>query len=440
MITDILDVLTHDELAQLDVLLKKNDSQPYQLIAYSRKGNSDKAWLIKKMTISESSYFKNLTLARDILYGLIKNTQSVQFADIMLVRRLYLRGLYQRSLELYHKLEKEYEVEQLWNALDILHHEAVRIYYTRCDIKMLRQINRKVEANIDRYAVYTKLDKELLLEMALLEKGEMTHKETSGFETRVAKLLPRALKLNHHVLIFNALRCNLEVYTRLNISVDKAQKTVADMVKLTTNKAYQLNPHTRKILFLNAVSFYSMFTTPVSPEKYVGEVFPLTGKFGQLDMHLLFAMVCYYGMQGDTAKFEEYYTQLQQYPLDSDAGYMKQTAACFKHYLHNDFKAFTNSRNSFYQAYDNRAYLDYDLMIRFLELLYMLRDKNFAIWGDKVSALEKFTRRNFTAQRFEIEKGLIRALRQAAQGKVPQQPKPVYRFHQWAYGQLSSLA
>ena len=73
MITDILSALNDTEQKQLNKLLSQHDSQPYQIIRHTMEGQADKAWLIKKLHISESSYFKNLTLARDVLFEVIKN-------------------------------------------------------------------------------------------------------------------------------------------------------------------------------------------------------------------------------------------------------------------------------------------------------------------------------------------------------------------------------
>jgi hypothetical protein len=436
MITDILHVLTDKEKKELAIQLKDQRTQPFQLIQFALQGKTDKDWVIKKMAISESSYFKNVTLARDVLYALIKSTKANQYDEIILIRRLYLRGLEQRALEVYHKLEKEYEAEQLWGPLDILHHEAVRIYYTKCNFKKLKAVNEKAARNIDRYAVYAKLDKQLLLEMTLLEKSEMSPRESALFETRIATLLKQARGLGHHVLIFNALRCSLELYSRFNISIKKAELVVAEMDKLANGPSAKMNAYTRMILFLNAVSFNTTFAVKTLPEKYLKDLFPLSGAYSQIDMQIIFNYLYYYFVTGNSAKFEIYYKQLLAYHAEVDMEYLKHTANCLRNYLQDDFAAFARCRNEFYNSYNNRAYLEYDLMIRYLELLVMLKERDLSVWEDRIEALGKFVRRNFTASRFEVEKVLIKALKNKSAGRPVKVTANLYRFHQWIETQL----
>ncbi|MFM9481537.1 hypothetical protein, partial [Streptomyces scabiei] len=78
------------------------------------------------------------------------------------------RGLDVQASKLRLKLEAEYESEGWWGVLNELHGLDMMVAYTKCDVPRMKQIKDKAIRNIDRLNSFVKVDREVIVQMAII--------------------------------------------------------------------------------------------------------------------------------------------------------------------------------------------------------------------------------------------------------------------------------
>ena len=124
--------------------------------------------------------------------------------------------------------------------------------------------------------------------------------------------------------------------------------------------------------------------------------------------------------------------------MDKSFQYKHAYLNCLMAYMNDDAKAFNQYLNEFYSGDTSREYDDYDLTLRYLDLIMLIREKNFSLATDKLEAAIKFARRNFTSYQIAIEKKHWDMLRACIQGKAAKTPTDnVYRLTTFIYDELT---
>ena len=127
-------------------------------------------------------------------------------------------------------------------------------------------------------------------------------------------------------------------------------------------------------------------------------------------------------------------------PTDKTFHYKIAFLHCLQAYLKNDIAAFNKHRNNFYADSKSRAYNDYDLTVRYLEIILLLRLGESPLADHKLLAAIKFVRRNFTASRIKLEREHWRMFNAAIHGKPGEsKQQPVFRLTAFISAELSDL-
>lgn len=419
MIDKLIASLTQEERATLIARCLKNDSQVHKLLnALLENPSTGKEELQIRYGIKSNTYFKSLNLAKEEIFEVIKLHMRNAYDDMLLANVLYRRGQEVLASKLRLKLVAEYERYGWWSVLQEIYSMEMMVAYSRCDIKELEKQKNKILKNQERINTYARIDKELIVQMAIIEKGDLNQKEFARFDKKLTALMGEALQLGHHIPIFNARHTSYVFYTKYLLDSDKAGKIIRDTPKFLKKFDKQIIPFTRAVAWLNSVSFMVDFTSRQSPEPYFQHIEKAIGNHGLLyDAQAVLIFCFYYFLQKNTTEFDRSLNRFMDLPTDKSFHYKITFLHCLQSYLRNDAKEFNKHKNLFCTDVKSRAYKDYDLIIRYLEIILQLRLNENNLAADKLEAAIKFTRRNFTESRIKLEKWHWQMFSAAISGK-----------------------
>ena len=304
------------------------------------------------------------------------------------------------------------------------------VAYSKCDIDAITKTKDRTLANLDRLIEYARVDKELILQMAIIEMGALKEEELKAYEKQIGKLFAQAVKVGHHIPIFNALHCYFMLYTKHMIDKDKAEKTVDDIGHFLEQYKENLIPFTQNVATLNRMGFYAAFDLDTDPAVFFRDVERAIGSHGLLyDAQAMMNFCSYHFLLKDKEQFEEYFEKLMQLHMDRSFGYQLAYIKALRAYLQDDSRAFYLHQNEFYQMDDSREYDEYNLILRYLEKMLLLKEGNYSLAQDKMDATVKFIRRNMSKSRIELEKTNLDIIRSRIK-KTALKPlsEPVYRL------------
>lgn len=439
MIQELILTLTSQEKETLRQKLAGGESSLSRFIqAVLDDPHLTKEQLQKQFKINENTYFKNLSLAKDEIYDVIKHHMKNSYDDLMLTNILFRRGLDVQASKLRLKLESEYDQRGWWSVLHELYNFDMLVAYAKCDIPRMKQIQASTMDNFERLSEFVAIDREVIVQMAIIEKGNLKEKDFDAYAAHMTSLLKQAKKVGHHIPVFNALHSLFVLYTKYKIDLKKAQAIISEMKVLVTVNKDKMIPYTSNVVWLNTMAFHAEFSTGEDPLTYLKQVESAIGMHGLLyDTEALIIFCSYYFSIGDSANFTKRLEQFKKMPTDKSFQYKLSYLSCLRAYLYDDARAFSQCLNDFYGHDSSREYNDHDLMLRYLELIILIREKNYSLAIGKLEATIKFARRNFTSYRVDIEKKKWDVLRSAIQGKTVKTPSNmVYRLTSFIHDEI----
>lgn len=421
--------------------VRSNPSQLNKFIeAHLHNADVSKQAVMKQFAISENTYFKNLSLAKDEIYNVIRQHLKNPYDDLLLPNVLYRRGLEVHASKHVLKLEEEYEKRGWWNVLTELYSFELMVAYAKCDIKRMQALEKKINFNAQRNAAFIAVDKEIVIAMAMIEKG-IAAKDYKATEAKTKKLLDKAENVGHPIPIFNALHCQYLLHSKYNINIRKAAETVKQIGKFLLRFKDNAIPMVSNVANLNIMTFYTTYNTTGNIEKVFADINNGIGKHGLLFDSLSYLnMSLYYFVSGNYKEFAHCYMRFMALPTDRSFIYKTSFLNALKAYAENDSDAFVKSIASFYSGDSNREYDDLELMLRYLEILLLLKDKNYALAKDKLDAATKFARRHFSPPYYKAQKDTLQKISLATKAKaLPQKDKALFHFADFVDAELRSL-
>ncbi|MFN8283809.1 MAG: hypothetical protein U0U67_11385 [Chitinophagales bacterium] len=432
MIKELIETLSAAEKSKLNNVVAASNNLPHKILElYIASIDIQQAQVEQKLNINSNSYFKNITLAKELIYEVIKEETITTYDDIFLVRTLIFRGLHVHANKLILKLEEKYLYEKWYGLLDVLYHESFRMAYNSCDVKELEKLNLKVKANLEKYHQYTLLDKQLLLDMARCEKHDIKPNEITPYLKHLEKLYKDCHTFEHHVLEFNALHCLYEVHVNYTNDHKKAFDVIAKMKVLVETNKEKMNERIYANMLTHVVFPYCIYEIEEQPEMYFDYLF---SNFKQINHHFIISEVLlhfsiYYFTRKDLKILIEMHNYMKEYAQEKSNQYKECFTACLIAYLEQNDKAFHQHKIRFYQTDESRDSLQCDLLLRYLEISALIHDNEYDIASDKIDAAEKFLKRNFSIGRVEENKLLFQVLRKKIKGKkFENEPLFAYRF------------
>lgn len=441
MIQELIQTLSSQERATLIQKAVESDSSLFKFIkAVIDDPAISKEQLQKRFGINENTYFKNLSLAKDEIYAVIKQHMVNSYDDLLLTNVLYRRGLDVPASKLRLKLEAEYDRQGWWNVLNELHSLDMLVAYAKCDVPRMKAIKDKALKNAERHLAYVRVDREVIVQMAIIEKGDLKEKDFDSYAQKMTALLKQARLTGHHIPVFNALHSLFVLYTKYKTDLRRASDILAEMLELITRSGDVMILYTINAAWLNVLSFHVEYETKDNPQNYIRKVDEAIGRHGLLyDTEAIIAICTWHFLTGDKAAFNRRLDQYKKMPTERALYYKLAYLLCLRAYMQGDTRAFSQHLNEFYSLDTSREYNDHDLMLRYLELLILIGERDYALASGKLEAAMKFVRRNFTSYRVDLEKKNWDMLRAAIQGKVVKQPSSVtFRLTPYIYAALQS--
>lgn len=440
MLKELIEILSEAEMALLLTVVSSSSALPNKILELLLKDlYLTQEQIEKKLKINTNSYFKNVTLAKEIIYDIIKKENTTTFDDIFLVRSLIFRGLHVQANKLILKLEEKYLYEKWYGLLDVLYHESFRMAYNSCDVKELEKLNNKVKYNLEKYHQYTILDKQLMLDMAKCEKREVKPNEIQPYLKHLENLYKDCRAFEHHVLEFNALHCLYEIHVNYTSDYKKVFEIVAALKKIVETNKDKMNERIYANMLTHVAFPYCIYEIDERPENYFDYLF---SSFKSINHHFIISevllhFVIYYFTGKRYDKLNEIYDYLKEYTQERSNQYKECFTACLIAYSQQDYKAFHAHKTRFYKTDESRDSLQCDLMIRYLEILALVNNKELESASDKTEATEKFLKRNFSISRIEEDKCLFNAFRKKIKNKTKDKlPVQAFRFNNYLLGEL----
>ena len=243
MINKLIDTLTTDERATLKLRCAKNDSQLHKLLnALLENSSLSKEQLKAQHGINGNTYFKNLNLAKEEIFEVIKLHMRNAYDDMLLANLLYRRGLEVLASKLRIKMAADYERHGWWSALQELYSMEMMVAYSRCDIKELEKHKTRILKNQERLNRFARIDKELIVLMAIIEKDDLKEREFADFGEKLNALSSDALDLGHQIPIFNAMHTSYVFYTKYKLDTVRAAGVIQDTSKFLKKYGERIIP------------------------------------------------------------------------------------------------------------------------------------------------------------------------------------------------------
>ena len=441
MLKELIETMSIKEKELLKTTILSSNNLPNKILdLHLQQISISQGEIEKNLTINANSYFKNITLAKEIIYTIIKKETTTTYDDIFLVRTLIFRGLHVQANKLILKLEEQYIFEKWYGLLDVLYHECFRMAYNSCDVKELEKLNTKVKANLEKYHQYTLLDKQLLLDMARCEKRDVKPNEIETYLNHLENLYKDCYAFEHHVLEFNALHCLYEVHVNYTNDYHKVFDVIAKMKALVETNKDKMNDRIYANMLTHIAFPYCIYETDEKPEKYFDYLFDNFKSIHHyfIISEVLLHFVIYYFTKRDYEKLQEIYVHLQEYTQERSNQYKASFTACLIAYSQMNYKEFHLQKNRFYTTEDNRDSLHCDVMLRYLEIISLIKTKEYDTASDKTDATEKFLKRNFSIARIEEDKCLFNTFRKVIKNKkIDNLPTQAFRFNNYILSELA---
>lgn len=441
MISDLIKTLTLPERERLQKIAGHNANLKYRIIQLILDHPTiSNAEIERRLKISPSSCAKNISLAKQEIYALIKHENKTSYDDIFLVQQLILRGLYTQAAPLMEKLEIRYREKQWYALLDALYHEAFRMAYHNGNIRALEKINQKAKENLACYLQYSALDNQLLLDMAKCEKLDVSPKQVAPYLIHLEKLYSDCKKAAHYVLEFNALHCLYEIHTNYTNDFLKVTDILQKIKEVIECNKEKTNEATYSTMLTHIAFPYCVYELEESPEVYFDY---LSHYFGSNQNYFILSEVLlnyavYYFTLKNNSKLKEIGDLLEKNASDKSNNYKGRFVTCLLSFAQKDDKDFHRHKNEFYAAESNRNTKHCDIMLRYLEIILLLNSHAFETASAKIEATEKFLQRNFSVAKIVSDKILLRAFRKRLKRKAIKPGAPqIFRFNNYLLRELN---
>ena len=425
-LTQVLCTLNESEHEQLGKLVKDDTALGRLLQAYRSGKTEDEEELRKKLDVSVPMLNKLETQALEKVYRSIMLCQNNAYDDIILVRTLLYRGLSKQAKKLAVKLEKNYAADNLYSVLDVLYHEALRVAYHLGDTAWMKELVEKSIANAEKHAAYNRLDKTLILNMYRVEQRDIAKKEEASFLSQMAKLETEARKFPQAVLTVNTYYI-LQLYHINKHDIPAAAKAIkklrdyidGDNIPSTDKYALTISP-------LIVLYFYCRFDIGIEPDTDRKDLEALLGHGGVLELaEFHFNIFRYSFFRNNRQDAVKKHKLIQQLNADTRFAIFKTVSNAYFAFEVKDMKAFRNHLSEFYEQ-NYMAFREYEIDLRFMEILLLLKEKDLAGAESRTESLRKFIERSGAAVPPE-ESQLLKILKKLSRtGYLPSGEEPVF--------------
>jgi hypothetical protein len=405
----LLNLVSGEKLQVIIDDCKKQDNLVSRLILLTVKNRNwpDKK-IISSLGISGNTFNKICTQAKDYLITTLQKNTETPFDGIYVIQKLIFAGELDLAQKLLNDQEKSLEQKQLWLQLEVLYVEASRIYYTNGNLPASLKLAEKRNANSIRLGKYINLNSKIVNEMIRLEGFKNRKPDLKKYHATILKLKEDAFRINHHVLIHNALHLNYMFASRYFQKAKLVHEIILDMQANEKKFDNVLNSLSKAIIKNTHLNFLTIYNGFGNPEEFINEVKKSIGDAGKIaHANMCYAMLEYYLYQGNIPKVMGLLDELQLIEDNSKFRQFKHIIFAIKSFIEGDFDLFKKHLSAFYSDASHLDFPDMEINLRIIELLLLWNYKNEYLLESKISSLKKYMSRNVNKERYHDERKIV---------------------------------
>ena len=409
ILADLVQILSEEQKQQLKLRVEVSGKAEMHLVKLLLQNPLiSEAEQVKQLSISAGTLNKTQTLAKDYLFDFVASQQVNPFDSIWVIQQLLHRGLLDSGKKIYKQLVKSYEDKQQWNMLEILYIEGFRIAQITGDLKWMRRVSDERRLNAEKVKEHAILYGEVLFEMLAVERFDTRSGNIAKYFERIETLYERVNKLGHHVLIHNMLNTLYMLYARYENNPDKTWGIICKVNDNRKRFSHAMNAITAAISKLNTINFLCIYYGYGNPETFRADCEKTIATGGVLaEVNFNYALLGYYLSEQNVVEAEKILKRLSTLHDATKFSLFHSIVNAVKHFGDGDYMQFRISLAEFNTHADHKDFPDMDVMLRFLELMLLKKERELQVFGSKTIALKKFMTRNLNRVRFKEEFNLL---------------------------------
>lgn len=417
-IWSLFNLLNQEQKNELKTLARKSNNAAEKLIFCLLNEEQNEKELCKKLKLSEATFNKVQTQAKDFLVTFLKTKMKSPMAEVQLIQQLILKGEIKTAQKLFTAQEKDCIQKQNWQMLDFLYHEGFRLAQMTGDLKFLETVAIKRSNSIYKYADYVKLYGEVMFEMVRSEKFEERKEDVVAYLEKAKELNKRAYEGGHHALIHNTLLILYHQYSRYYNEPDITWGVVQKIIE--NHELYEkvMNPITDAIVRINVINFLCIYDSYGSPEPLIPEAWKRINVGGVLaKTNLIYALLGYYLCEENTPAVRKYLGELEKLQDKTHFSSFQSVVQAILCFIEKNYTGFKLQIDLFYNDPNHINLPDSEVMVRILELLVlkqeirmdngmkqMMDEKHYQ---SKTDALRVYFNRNLNKTRYSEEYDIL---------------------------------
>ena len=415
---NLIDIIDSHRQGELEKLYAKEHSLHARIISdlLKQPGISSEQ-MLAKYEVSEGTFNKTLTYVKDILWDF--NTQYIKtsYDDIFVLRQMLLNGKIKNALKFYNALKKNFETTQQWDKIDCLYTEGLRYAQITGDDAMAIKLSEERKKNSTRLHTYTLIYSDIIPEMIRLESYKLK-KFDAAYAHYIDSLYKRAVDIDHHLLIHNALHIQYLFYSRYKNSPQE----VFNIIQAVKNNAEKFKgvmaDITYAIAINNYVNFLTIYRNFGSPEEYVRPLKKIIHYGGKIAIvNFYYSMLEYALFEKKTDELQEWLQVLEKTEDNSKFAQYKYIVIAIKAYIEKDLAIFIRNFHLFYQDPSHLNFPDLEITLRILEAMMYVEKKEGDLAVSRLQALRIFIGRSVDKDRYMYERKIVAVLHKINEGK-----------------------
>jgi hypothetical protein len=427
--SDISLVLSSVQKEQILQALRKEENSVSMIIRSVLLHNTLPA--AKELQLNTSTYTKNVSLARQQLFELAAQTLGSEFAEIELVQKLLEAARTDTAFKYIKQLEKQYETTQKWLLLERLFVEAFRFAQITGDGKLLLAFEKKRNANIERYAEFSRLSGILMREIILHEGFSLRPPDEKQYLKKLQGIQQRTRSLKHYKLIHNSYFIEYMFLSRFSGNATRIKDCIRQMRDNCKQHRDSMDSITLETAELNYINYLCIYSGTEDPDRAAELLFNQTLHSGNyIKSNLCLTMLEYAAFEGKQKTFDTWFGRLQELQDDTKFSPYVNALLAVNAFGKQDWNAFKKATEKFLSDPSRMLFPDMQFFVRMLELYRQLQHEAYDItlMLASIKTLKVFAARNLNKNRFAEDLTLLQYLEKTILALSKHKKKPVLQM------------
>lgn len=366
--SSLIELIGDKKLPELKKIYAKQDSLHAKIITelIESPGITSQK-IIQKFKVTEGTFVKTLTIVKDHLWDFHAKYIRTSYDDIFVLREMMMSGKIDHALKYYTSLRKEFEYKQQWDKLDCLYIEGLRYAQITGNDSLAGTVSKEKINNSKRLQSYTELFSELVPEMIRLEGLKIKVENLSIYQNKIEQLYNRAVELNHHLLIHNALHIKYLYYVRYTDDVESAFETVKKIKdnaernkKLMAKITYAISLNN----FLNFQCIYRHFGSPEEMMKVVEKNIHHGGQIARVNFY--YSVLEYFLFEKKLSEVSIWMSKLRNTEDHTKFSQYWYIVSAILSFIKMDHQEFQKNMHLFYGHPSHRFFSDIEINLRLI--------------------------------------------------------------------------